>query len=165
MFVRSFTPFPLCPEHFQCRVEKGILDQHGRVAQWRQECLWGITFQPPPKNLCWTLYHNKKKLFNLFLCSPLYTGIPTDLTSTPRSPLNQTLLLAHYYCSFGNHQTQTHPLDCQMEKCDMSLQRAHLNHSTVQWHQTLYHSILNFGTVVIAHWIGTIQIKLNYIYI
>lgn len=144
MFVHFFSSFPLCPELFQCRVEKGILDHHGRVAQWRQERLWGITLQPPPKNLCWTLYHNKLFLFNLPLCSPLYTRIPTDLTPTP-SPLNQTLLLAHKYCSSGNHQTRTYPLDCQMEKCDMSLQRAHLNHSIVQWHQTLYYSILNFA--------------------
>ncbi|CAI9616627.1 unnamed protein product [Staurois parvus] len=37
------------------------------------------------------------------------------------------------YHSPGNHQTQTHPSDCQTEKRDSSLQRIHLHSSRVQW--------------------------------
>ncbi|CAI9573584.1 unnamed protein product [Staurois parvus] len=36
------------------------------------------------------------------------------------------------YCSPGNHQTQTRPLDFQTEKCDLSLQRTCLHCSGVQ---------------------------------
>ncbi|CAI9576951.1 unnamed protein product [Staurois parvus] len=38
------------------------------------------------------------------------------------------------YRSPGAHQTQTCPLDCQIEKRDLSLQKTHLRCSRVQWH-------------------------------
>ncbi|CAI9541322.1 unnamed protein product [Staurois parvus] len=37
------------------------------------------------------------------------------------------------YHSPGNCQTQTHPLDFQTKKCDLSLQRTCLHCSRVQW--------------------------------
>ncbi|CAI9551207.1 unnamed protein product [Staurois parvus] len=37
------------------------------------------------------------------------------------------------YHSPGNSQTQTHPLDFQIEKCNSSLQRTSFHCSRVQW--------------------------------
>ncbi|CAI9555356.1 unnamed protein product [Staurois parvus] len=37
------------------------------------------------------------------------------------------------YCSLGNCQTQTHPLDCQTEKCNSTLQRTSLHCCRIQW--------------------------------
>ena len=42
------------------------------------------------------------------------------------------------YHSPGNRQTQTRPSDCQMEKCDSSLQRTRLHCSIVQWRRALH---------------------------
>ena len=50
-------------------------------------------------------------------------------------PPNFTLgtMQSDKYRSPGNHQTQTCPSDCQMEKRDLSLQRTCLHCSRVQW--------------------------------
>ncbi|CAI9537747.1 unnamed protein product [Staurois parvus] len=37
------------------------------------------------------------------------------------------------YCYLGSSQIQTHPWDCQTEKCDLSLQRTHLHCSRVHF--------------------------------
>ena len=54
-------------------------------------------------------------------------------------PPNFTLgtMQSDKYRSPGNRQTQTRPSDCQMEKCNLSLQGMHLHCSRVQWRRTL----------------------------
>ncbi|CAI9599306.1 unnamed protein product [Staurois parvus] len=49
------------------------------------------------------------------------------------------------YCSPGNCQTQTGPLDCQTEKHDSSLQRTLFHCSRVQWQCALHHCIRSFA--------------------
>ncbi|CAI9595168.1 unnamed protein product, partial [Staurois parvus] len=46
------------------------------------------------------------------------------------------------YRSPGNHQNQTHPLDCQTKKHDLFLQRTCLHCSRVQWCFTPLHLML-----------------------
>ena len=58
------------------------------------------------------------------------------------------------YRSPGNHQTQTHPSDCQMEKRDSSLQRTRLHCSRVQWRRALHHCIRRFALHLVHVWFG-----------
>ena len=62
-------------------------------------------------------------------------------------PPNFTLgtMQSDKYRSPGNHQTQTHPSDCQMEKRNSSLQRMRLYCSRVQWQRALHHCIRRFA--------------------
>ncbi|CAI9572192.1 unnamed protein product, partial [Staurois parvus] len=59
----------------------------------------------------------------------------TIIPPPPPPPPNFTLrtMQSGKYCSPGNHQTQTHPLDFQTRKCYWSLQRTHLHCSRVWW--------------------------------
>jgi len=63
--------------------------------------------------------------------SPAPEKQPPAITTTPIFTLGT--IQSDKYCSPGNHQTQTHPSDCQMEKRDLSLQRMRLHCSRVQW--------------------------------
>ena len=55
------------------------------------------------------------------------------------------------YRSPGNRQSLTHPLDCQMEKRDLSLQRERLHCSRVQWRRALHHCIRRFALHLLIH--------------
>jgi hypothetical protein len=56
---------------------------------------------------------------------------------------SSTLISTNHFqnqSSPGIRQTQIYPLDCQMVKRDLSLQRTHFHCSRVQWQRALHHS-------------------------
>ncbi len=69
------------------------------------------------------------------------------------SPPNFTVgtMQSDKYRSPGNHQTQTRPSDCQMEKRDSSLQRTRLHCSRVQWWRALHHGIPRFALHLVTY--------------